>query len=910
MKRRAAQVLTIGLGLLVGGVGLLFLIGLWIGTSREIALWEALGGGSLSRWRFYDQLYVGWVYVFLLGLLGLSLGIGFYWLGRISGGLSALEMAFRALLEGRYRELASTPQGTAEIVTIALGLSEIDRFHHRLEAILRGDISPSPQDEDLPPHLHKVLQGLQERLLEAQTQQRFYEALQTGLHTLLEWAYSAPHENAYCQRAVSWLTERSGAFVGGFYRLQGRELIRQAGYAYPGGVPDIFLVGEGWVGSVAQTGEALWLYPLSGKATALEPIIGDQSIALAFLPIIAGNELLGVWEMAAFSSWTQTEKKLAETWLFFFAIGLIYLRQKAQETTLKETLRDAQTKQAQLQEDLDRLSRRLAAAHEQQIEHEKLMHQREQQLVRLEERYEQRKRWEDFILGGIREVVVLFEASGRARYVSPSVETLLGYKPEELETFFRYILKDDSEKIANFFRNIQNNLGKEDSVVFRYLNKAGETVWLELRAQNRLQDPLVEGIVGFVQDITAKMEFERQYRTRLKFQSLVEHSPDLIWRLDKEGNFLYVNPMIEQYTGYSPMHYIRNSIYSVGFSIDEVRFWRNFLDEVFETLAMKTEEIRFPSVYGERRMSVRGIPELGPDRMVETVVVLLQDITELREAQDRLRHQKEELEELAILLRRQKQELEEKNRDIMESITYARRIQEGILPGEEILKRYFADGFVLHILRDVVGGDFYWVREIDERVYVAVVDCTGHGVPGAFMAFLGHTLLEGAIQDRRLGEPARILQDMERRLRDMLGESQALDGMDVALCVFEPGRRIFHFAGAHRPLWYYHAGRWQLIAGSPAGLGGAAWLEPHKVFTTHTLSYEPGDLVYLYTDGYLDQFGEKTQRRLGHRQLRELIMDYATLPMAQQKELLERFLRQYQGNLSQTDDVTVMGLRL
>ncbi len=910
MRKRAAQVLTAGLGLLVGGTGLLFLIGLWIGTSREIALWEALSKGDLTRWRLYDQLYVGWVYVFLIGLLGLSLGVGFYWIGRISGGLTALEMAFRALLEGRYQEAVSPPGGTAEVTNIHAGLSQIERFHQRIEAIVQGDISPSPQDEALSPYLQKLLRELQGQFLAARAQQHFYEALQAGLSTLLEWAYSTNDEKTYLQRAVSWLTERSGAFVGGFYRLQGRQLIRQAGYAYPAGAPDAFLVGEGWVGSVAQTGEALWLYPVSGEATAIEPLVGKESIALAFLPVIAGNELLGVWEMAAFNPWTEQEKQLIQSWLFFLAVGIIYLQQKSREIVLTRALEEAREKQAHLTHEIDDLKLQLEAATRESAEHEKLIRQREQQILRLEERYEQHKRWEQFILGRLQEVVVLFEASGRARYVSPSAEPLLGYKPEELETFFRPILKEDSEKVASFFKNIQKNPEKEFSVSFRYIHKNGETIWLELRAENRLQDPSIQAIVGFVQDITAKVEFERQYRTRLKFQSLVEHSPDLIWRLDKEGNFLYVNPMIEEYTGYPPTHYIRNSIYSVGFSIDEVRFWRRFLDEVFESLEMKTEEIRFPSVYGERRMSVRGIPELGPDGMVETVVVLLQDITELREAQERLRRQKEELEALNILLKEQKRELEEKNRDIMESITYARRIQEGILPGEEAMKRYFADAFVLHMLRDVVGGDFYWVREIDGRIYVAVVDCTGHGVPGAFMAFLGHTLLEGAIQDRRLGEPARILQDMERRLREMLGESQTLDGMDVALCVFEPSRRIFHFSGAHRPLWYYHAGRWQLISGSPAGLGGATWLEPHKVFTTHTLSYEPGDMVYLYTDGYLDQFGERTGRRLGHRQLRELIMDYAPLPMSQQKELLERFLRQYQGNLPQTDDVTVVGLRL
>jgi PAS domain S-box-containing protein len=825
MPRRIPQVLAFGLGLIAGGVGLLFLIGLWISTSREIALWEALGEGNFSRWRFYDGLYVGWVYGFLGGLLLLTVGVGFYWLGKISGGIGSVEMALRNLLEGRPLSGLGSEKHPQEISALHTGLEELARFHRRLEALLRGEVSPSPQDEALSPHLQEILRALQGRFLQAASQERFYQAWKNGALKLLDWAYSLPDEKAYLQRAVSWLTEQAGGFIGGFYRLRGRQLVREAGFAYPAGAPDTFQVGEGWVGTIAQTGEALWLYPVSGQ-----PLMGEENLAMAFLPVIAGNQLLGVWEMVAFSPWPDEDKQLVEGWLTFLAIGILSFQQKAQEEALQKSLKNAQELQSQLESQVANMTQSLQIIQREKEDLEKLMQQREQQLIRLETQLHEHKTREKFILEHLQEVVVFFEASGRARAISPSIENLLGYKPDELEAFFRYIAKEDAENVATFFRNIQKNPDEALSVTFRYRHKTGETVWLELRACNRLQDPTIGAIVGFIRDITVRVEFERQYRTRLKFQSLVEHSPDLIWRLDKEGNFLYVNPVIEEYTGYPPTHYIRNSVYSVGFSIDEVRFWRRFLDSIFNSLEMKTEEIRFPSVYGERRMSVRGIPELGPDGAVETVVVLLQDITELREAQERLRRQKEEVEQLNMLLRKQKRELEERNRDIMESITYARRIQEGILVGEEIVRRYFADGFVLHKLRDVVGGDFYWVREVDGRVYVAVVDCTGHGVPGAFMALLGNTLLEGAIQDRRLWEPARILQDMEYRLREMLGAGETPDGMDVALCVFEPERRVLHFCwGAPATLvlsWgamaaYFRLAcrlGWRRLARTPQGL--------------------------------------------------------------------------------------------
>lgn len=133
--------------------------------------------------------------------------------------------------------------------------------------------------------------------------------------------------------------------------------------------------------------------------------------------------------------------------------------------------------------------------------------------------------------------------------------------------------------------------------------------------------------------------------------------------------------------------------------------------------------------------------------------------------------------------------------------------------------------------------------------------------------------------------------------------------MDVALCVIDRHRQILRFAGAHRPLLMQQEGRWLLVQGAPAGLGGAPWLEEVKTFTTHTFSYRPGDLVYLYTDGYPDQFGEGG-KRYTHRRFRQQLAVWASLPMAQQRERLIEELRTWMGDTPPTDDITVLGLRL
>jgi hypothetical protein len=189
-----------------------------------------------------------------------------------------------------------------------------------------------------------------------------------GALKLLDWAYSLPDEKAYLQRAVSWLTEQAGGVIGGFYRLRGRHLVREAGFAYPAGAPDTFQVGEGWVGTIAQTGEALWLYPVSGQ-----PLMGEENLAMAFLPVIAGNQLLGVWEMVAFSPWSDEDKQLVEGWLTFLAIGILSFQQKAQEEALQKSLKNAQELQSQLESQVANMNQSLQITQREKEDLEKLM---------------------------------------------------------------------------------------------------------------------------------------------------------------------------------------------------------------------------------------------------------------------------------------------------------------------------------------------------------------------------------------------------------------------------------------------------------------------------------------------------------------------------------------------------------
>ncbi|MCS7297408.1 MAG: PAS domain S-box protein [Bacteroidia bacterium] len=903
-----AEYLGFGLAVLVGSVGFLILVGVWIVTQRDMMLLS----GSVE-WVRWDRALSLWAYGMLLVLLGVSIGVGLWWWARIARPLLRIRDRLRHLLwEGsdQGRPLALLPSEAAEIWQAADDLSEAIEFIQQVIRHQRQSLSPIAAE--WPPALGRLALQLTEVVTHTQRQANFREALLKEALSFIRLSQQSTSPEGYLSAAGPIFLRAVGASLGAFYRIEGDKLRRIYSYAYPTGSPEIFAMGEGWIGQVAREGRPLWLSVLpQGYLEALSALGKAPPQAVAVLPVIAGDSIRGVWDLAAFSEWDTFQQTAADILLPFFAVGYLFQEELERQKYLMQEQQKHESTLLMLKQTLQEQEERLRSSSEIQEHLQRQLMDAESARQRVERFLSlAQNRWE-IVVAHLREAIVFFDTTGRPRYLSPGVQRLLGYSESELQIFFRPVDKSDAEAVRAYFQSLLSAEGSTHTIRFRYFHKDGHLLWIEAVGCNYLSTPGIEAILLILRDITEEVEYEKQYRTRLKFQSLVENSPDIIFRTDRDGRFLYVNPTIERYTGYSPNHYIRNTIYSVGFSLEEVRFWEEFIHKLFDTLQVQSAEIGFPSVYGMRRMAVRGIPEVGPGGEVETMVVLLQDITELRQVQEQLHLQNLRLEHARKVLEEQKRELEEKNRDIMESIAYARRIQGALLIGEAGVQALFPESFVLHWLRDVVGGDFYWCGEVEGQRIVAVVDCTGHGVPGAFMTFLGYTLLESAVHERKLTDPALILQYMDTRLRQLLSGQEAMqDGMDVALCSIDPQRRLLRFAGAHRPLLLYQSGRWSLVPGAPTGLGGALWLDEVKSFTTHAFSYQSGDAVYLYTDGYLDQFSADGQRRFSHRRFRELLMTWVHLPMAEQHQKLLEELRGWMGDKPPTDDITVLGLRL
>jgi len=257
------------------------------------------------------------------------------------------------------------------------------------------------------------------------------------------------------------------------------------------------------------------------------------------------------------------------------------------------------------------------------------------------------------------------------------------------------------------------------------------------------------------------------------------------------------------------------------------------------------------------------------------------------------------------------EEIEDKNKQITESINYAQRIQEAMLPSVKELIVFEEKVFVLFKPRDIVSGDFYWFAQKENNYIIAIVDCTGHGVPGAFMSMIGDSLLNQIVHDREEHRPAKILEAMHKGIRSALkqNENENRDGMDMTVVNIDANAQTIAFAGAKNPLIYIKNNELHQIKGDKFGVGGEQ-REVERVFTEHQISVEEDLTFYMYSDGFQDQFGGKNNRKFMSKPFRELLFSVHHLPIQEQKKVLEKTFEDWKAENAQVDDVLLIGVHL
>ena len=278
---------------------------------------------------------------------------------------------------------------------------------------------------------------------------------------------------------------------------------------------------------------------------------------------------------------------------------------------------------------------------------------------------------------------------------------------------------------------------------------------------------------------------------------------------------------------------------------------------------------------------------------------------EIEEKNERIQFQIEnELKQREIIIR--------KNKEIMADIRYASRIQQAILPSIEYINEYLQEYFILHQPKSHIGGDFYWLSFHDNVKIIAVGDCTGHGLSGALMHMLGSVYLNEIINNGKFKTASDILEQLRDYIMHSLnqtGESgEAQDGLDIALCVIDCKNKKLQFAGANNPLYIIKEKELTEIKGNRMPVG--IHINFDKPFTNHEVQLESNDQLYLFSDGYADQFGGPKGKKFRYKQFKELLVDISTEPMNIQKEILNNTHDKWRGNAEQIDDILVFGVKI
>ncbi len=282
-----------------------------------------------------------------------------------------------------------------------------------------------------------------------------------------------------------------------------------------------------------------------------------------------------------------------------------------------------------------------------------------------------------------------------------------------------------------------------------------------------------------------------------------------------------------------------------------------------------------------------------------------------------LRKANQQLKEREVIARqvaKQKEELSAKNKNITDSLVYAKRIQESLLPSDIAFKNLLSDSFILYKPKDIVSGDFYWINQVEDKLFVAVVDCTGHGVPGAFMSIIGVELLNNITSEQKILEADKILYDLNRGIYLTLskegGDTRPIrDGMDVALCIIDKKKRQLEFAGAFRPLYLVRDNKIQEVKGDRFSVGMLEDSMEDSKIKKKTIDLKEDDIIYLFSDGYADQFGGPEAKKYKYRRFRHLLLTIHKLPMEQQKYYLDKSIEDWRGEQEQVDDILIVGFR-
>ncbi|GAB4207367.1 MAG: hypothetical protein Fur0023_18130 [Bacteroidia bacterium] len=375
---------------------------------------------------------------------------------------------------------------------------------------------------------------------------------------------------------------------------------------------------------------------------------------------------------------------------------------------------------------------------------------------------------------------------------------------------------------------------------------------------------------------------------------LLEKTNLLVVVINQYGNVEYISPAAERLIGYSASELYGDGWWRKTRSLEEAERVKRKLMQLFSynSDSVNVYEHELICKNGNKKWIRWEINKISDDELIG----IGQDITDRKQFEASLKEQ--------ILL------LNDKNKNITDSILYAKRLQNFILKQAEKVTSFFTETFVLYLPKDIISGDYYSFYETKDNYVIVLADCTGHGVPGAMMSFLAHSIIREVIYSNHNTSPSDVLYKVDKGLQDLLNNSTdeyILDGMDLAVVFIDKNKSNLQFSGAFRPLYIKTKGQFELLDFSKCSIGFSDF---KKEFFTIERQIEKGDVFYLFTDGITDQFGGQRNKKLTKKAFLQILNDIQDMPMEEQGAFLEYTLNNWKQQNEQTDDITVIGIKI
>jgi serine phosphatase RsbU (regulator of sigma subunit)/PAS domain-containing protein len=435
----------------------------------------------------------------------------------------------------------------------------------------------------------------------------------------------------------------------------------------------------------------------------------------------------------------------------------------------------------------------------------------------------------------------------------------------------------------------------------------------ELKAQHEELIQQKEILQTQREELRAKKELLELNNAELAKLSLVASKTDnLIYICLPNGELDWFNTSFSNKIGLTLEEYHRsNSLSIIDVSTNKnIKHVLNtcLREKIVVSYETKLEEENQPGKWYHTTLT----PILDDRENISYLIAIDTDITQLKHFETEINEQRNDAELQKNLAIKRKEELEERQIEITDSIRYAKRIQTGIMPKVKQIQRDFYDSFVLFLPKDIVSGDFYWYHRIKDKYFIAAVDCTGHGVPGAFMSIIGTYLLNSIIISNEVSDPAEILKQLNRKLKIALkadSRSETNDGMDLSIAIIDKNQNTIEFASALRPVYLFNSGDFIEIKGDKIPITSSISGITISSFTTHSYPFNEGDMFYLFSDGIIDQFGGKHGKKFLTKRFKQVLFEINPLSMKEQKEIVKKAFDDWRGESEQVDDILVMGIR-